>query len=363
MLVTTILTQFKAFARDRQAIFWTLAFPLIFVAAFGLFDIGGDGLSVHTVAVVDQAGNDLSRGIIEDLDALESFEVDRRADPAAARDEIRSGDLRYLMTIPADIEERVEAGQPAAVSFVFDETRSDAFAVLGQLQRFLDQQNLNLVDAPRSIVFAPEGVRTEDEDDWAYFDFLLPGLLAMGVMNFSIIGLATVLATYRERRIFKRILATPMPVSVFFAGMISSNLVLTLVQSGILLAAGIFLFDGSVRGSLAQFFLIVLLGNLIFLSIGFITGAFAKTAQAAAGMGNAVTLPMMFLSGTFFPTDTLPSVLGAIVEFLPLSPVLTLLRGIALDARNFWEFPFELGLLAAWIVVAALVASRVFRFR
>ena len=71
MLVTTILTQFMAFARDRQAIFWTLAFPLIFVAAFGLFDIGGGSLSVYTVAVVDEAGNDLSRGIIEDLDALE----------------------------------------------------------------------------------------------------------------------------------------------------------------------------------------------------------------------------------------------------------------------------------------------------
>ncbi len=363
MLVTTIITQFKAFARDRQAIFWTLAFPLIFVTAFGLFDIGGDDLSVHTVAVVDYAGNDLSRGIIDDLDALESFEVALRSDPAMARQEIRDGDLRYLMTIPADIVQRVEEGRAAAVSFVFDETRSDAFAVLGQLQRFLDQQNLDLVDAPRPIIFAPEGVRTEDSDDWDYFNFLLPGLLAMGVMNFSIIGLATVLATYRERRVFKRILATPMPVSVFFTSMISSNLVLTLAQSAILLAAGVFLFDGSVRGSLAQFFLIILLGNLIFLSIGFITGAFAKSAQAAAGMGNAVTLPMMFLSGTFFPTDTLPSVLGAIVEFLPLWPVLALLRGIALDARNFWEFPFELGLLAAWIVAAAFIASRVFRFR
>ena len=301
MLLTTVITQFKAFARDRQAIFWTLAFPLIFVTAFGLFDIGGDDVSVHTVAVVDYAGNDFSHGIVADLDALESFEVALRDDPAVARREIREGDLRYLMTIPADIAERVEAGRPAAVSFVFDETRSDAFAVLGQVQRFLDQQNLDLVDAPKPIVFAPEGVRTEHTDDWDYFNFLLPGLLAMGVMNFSIIGLATVLATYRERRIFKRILATPMPVSVFFTSMISSNLVLTLVQSGILLAAGVFLFDGSVRGSLAQFFLIILLGNLIFLSIGFITGAFARSAQAAAGMGNAVALPMMFLAGTFFP--------------------------------------------------------------
>ena len=130
MLLTTVITQFKAFARDRQAIFWTLAFPLIFVTAFGLFDIGGDDVSVHTVAVVDYAGNDFSHGIVADLDALESFEVALRDDPAVARREIREGDLRYLMTIPADIAERVEAGRPAAVSFVFDETRSDAFAVL-----------------------------------------------------------------------------------------------------------------------------------------------------------------------------------------------------------------------------------------
>ena len=358
MLVTLTVANLKMIVRNRQALFWAMAFPLIFVAVFGLFDL--DDLPVYEVAVVDEAGNALSRSLVNDLAALESFDVELRPEPGKALEEIRDGELGYLLTIPPDLSERIEAGGIADISLVFDESRQDSSIVLGQLQRFLDQQNLNLAGAPRSIAFVPEGVRADEAD---FFDFLLPGFVGMGVMTYSIIGIATVLTAYKEQRIFKRILATPLPVRSFFAGMISSNLILSLVQAAVILAAGVFILSGSIHGSVPQLFLIVLLGNLVFLSIGFIIGAYAKTVQAAGGLGNAVTLPMMFLSGTFFPTDDLPGGISTVVEFLPLSPMLVMMRGVALDADNFWEFPLEIGVLLAWIAATALIATRVFRFR
>jgi len=71
---------------------------------------------------------------------------------------------------------------------------------------------------------------------------------------------------------------------------------------------------------------------------------------------------MMFLSGAFFPRDGLPTALRVVVDYLPLSPMLDALRGVALDGRALWEFPLELAILSAWIVVASAVAVRIFRF-
>ena len=84
--------------------------------------------------------------------------------------------------------------------------------------------------------------------------------------------------------------------------------------------------------------------------------------RAADGLANAVAMPMMFLSGTFFPTETLPGVLANVVKYLPLSPLLVAMRGVALDATPFWEYPTELAVLGAWIVVTSVVAVKVFRF-
>ena len=79
-------------------------------------------------------------------------------------------------------------------------------------------------------------------------------------------------------------------------------------------------------------------------------------------MGNAVALPMVFLSGVFFDKEDLPSALAVVVEYLPLSPMLDALRGVALDAQPLWDFTSELALLGAWLAVGSVVAVRVFKF-
>jgi ABC-2 type transport system permease protein len=231
--------------------------------------------------------------------------------------------------------------------------------VNGVIQRFLDQVNLELVQAPSLLRLEGQGILATQPD---YFDFLLPGLLGMGVMVYSIIGVASVMALYREKKILKRILATPLRVRTFFAALIIAYLLLSLVQAAVILTAGVVLFGGQVLGNLLHIGIIVLMANAVFLNIGFIVGSFSKTVPAASGLGNAVAMPMMFLSGTFFPKDGLPDALAAAVEFLPLSPMLDALRGVALEARPLWDFPLELALLGGWLVVTAMAAIRLTRF-
>ena len=158
----------------------------------------------------------------------------------------------------------------------------------------------------------PEGVSSRNI---SYLDFLIPGIAIWGVMNFSVIGIATSMAAYREKRILIRILATPLKVRVFFAARVLSALVLSVLQAAIILAAGWLLFGVAIEGNLLHIALLVVLGNIIFLNLGFVVGAFSKTVAAASGLGNAVGLPLMFMSGVFFPVENLPSILRLIVEY------------------------------------------------
>lgn len=201
-----------------------------------------------------------------------------------------------------------------------------------------------------------------DSNSLSYFDFLLPGFVGMGVMMYSIIGIASTIAVYRERKILKRLLATPLHVSSFFMALVVAYLVLSLVQATVILGAGILIFDGVVSGNFFYIGLLVVLSNIIFLNLGFIVGAYARTAAAASGVGNVITMPMMFLSGLFFPLDLLPAVVADGVQFLPLSPMIEAMRGVTLESVGILGFAKELGILAGWVFVSTAVAVRLFRF-
>ena len=157
-------------------------------------------------------------------------------------------------------------------------------------------------------------------------------------------------------------LATPLKIRTFFLAQIVSYLLLSIVQASVIMAAGIILFNGHIYGNWLWLFLLVIIGNIIFLNIGFIVGGIVRNVAAAAGLGNAVAVPMMFFSGVFFPTENLPRILEVSVRYLPLTPMLTAMRGVALEAKNFWAYPTELALLGAWIVLTAVIAVRVFKF-
>ena len=150
-------------------------------------------------------------------------------------------------------------------------------------------------------------------------------------MTNSIISIAVRISTYRNQAILKRLLVTPLPIWKFFAGEITAHLVLALLQGAIILSLGVYVFGGQVHGNLAWLLLITVLGSIVFLNLGFILSAWARTPAAASGMGNALALPMMFFAGTFFSTASLPGVLPYVAEALPLTPMLEALRAVALD--------------------------------
>jgi ABC-2 type transport system permease protein len=360
MLLSLVLANIKMVYRNRQAMFWAMVFPLIFVVVFGLFRFD-EPLEVNLL-VVDRAKDPVSQGLIASLSATERFNVAVRQDEAELRRELEDGNGIYVLIIPEGLGARLAQGPataPVEITLLYDRSNQSAPIIIGAIQRFIDTTNQSIVQAPTLLELRPQGVQARQ---FTYFDFVLPGRVGMGVMTYSIIGVASVIALYREQKILKRILATPLRVRTFFAAQIMAFLLLSVVQAVIITAAGILIFNGHVYGNFLYLLALVVVANVVFLNLGFIVGAVAKNVRAADGMANAISIPMMFFSGTFFPNENLPKVMATVVEYLPLSPLLDAMRGVALDARPFWEYPGELAILGAWIVVSSVVAIRVFRF-
>ena len=345
----------KMIVRNRQALFWALAFPLVFVFIFAL--IGSFTGSVDTIGIVDHANDPLSRQIVSALGEVGSFEVKIRANVHSARQDVENGDLDYLLVIPEDLASLVRDEPPAPVTIVSGESRFRGSAEIA-VERVLDGMNLSLAGAAPRLTLGRETVLTEDAD---YTDFVLPGLVLWGIMSNSVMGIAVTLANYREKKILRRIKASPMKARTFFAAQVSAYLVLSLVQAAMLFGIGSIVMGVSISGNLPTIGLLILVCNVIFLNLGFIVGAFSKTGAAASGMGNVIVLPLVMFSGIFFPPELLPSLLSNIMRFLPLVPMVEILRGVTLSDRPVMDFPMELALIAAWIVLTSLIATRVFK--
>ncbi|MBI4312585.1 MAG: ABC transporter permease [Chloroflexi bacterium] len=360
MLAPLTLANLKMILRNRQALFWALLFPLIFVTIFGLFRL--DEPPTIDLLIVDHAEDEMSKALVTNLAKLERFKVDEREDEAKARRDLAGGQASYLLIIPKDLASEAMGrvgGEPVGIELLYDKSNPTASIIVGTIQRFVEEANRQITKSPLLLTVKPEAIQAKN---LTYFDFLLPGFVGMGVMTYSIIGLSSAMALYREQKILKRMLATPLKVRTFFASQIIAFLVLSLIQAVIIMAAGILVFNGHVYGNFLYLLMLVIIANVVFLNIGFIVGAVAKNVRAADGMANAISMPMMFFSGTFFPKESLPGFLAKVVEYLPLAPLLDAMRGVALEARPFWDYPGELAILGAWIVLSSVVATRVFRF-
>lgn len=361
MLLPLIIANLKIIIRDRQALFWALIFPLIFVVVFGLLRL--DEPLTTDIAVIDKSNDPVSQDFIAKLESVELFEMDLDMDEQEALDALEEGDTGFVLIIPEGLAQGVldpDIVSPVPLRMFYDESQFETNQlVLGVIQQFIDQTNMVLQDSQPLIELQSEGIQARII---RYFDFLLPGFIGMGVMIYAIIGMSSVIALYRQQKIFKRLLTTPIKVRSFFAAQIIAYLLLSVIQAAIIMAAGVYLFNGHIYGNILWVFVLVLFSNTIFLNLGFIIGTLANRVEAANGFASAVIIPMMFLSGVFFSTENLPNVIYTMVQYLPLTPLLDALRGVAIDAEPFWAYPWELGILAIWIVVTSAVAMRMLRF-
>jgi ABC-2 type transport system permease protein len=204
-------------------------------------------------------------------------------------------------------------------------------------------------------------VRVQEQPgrDLTYIDFLVPGVVAMTLMQLGISSVAFGFVQLKRTGAMRRLFATPTSPAYFLGAQLSSRLLIGLAEVLILLAVGL-AFGLHLVGSLILLLAISVLGLAVFLGIGFSVAGWAKNEDQAAPVANIIALPMMFLSGVFFSRDTIPDVLHRITDFLPLTYLADALRSIANDGAGLTAIGGDLLGLAVWAVIAFVVAVRLF---
>ena len=388
-MVALTISNLKMMVRNRQTTFWALFFPLVLVVVFGLFDFTSPTSSKF--AVLDDADTPASHLLVSYLRELEDRGLlDEQAQPADRDDGRRlvtSGDLDFLLMVPQgfgagtanDVVQLVETPvQPAGPvtlivgnegeernQLVIGTVRQGAQAALAKPASSLGYEDLDTTGSPAAPAGTrPDAVITErvSTRQASYFEMVLLGLVAMGIMTHATISIAVRVSSYRNLSILKRMLVTPLPIWKFFAAEVTAQLLLAVVQAAVIMGVGVFVFGAKINGNVIHMLPAVILGSAVFLNFGFIISAWANTPAAASGMGNAVTLPMMFFAGTFFSTSALPWLLPYAADALPLAPMIEALRDIGLRGATAWEVWPQLAWLAGWVAASAVVAVRVFRF-
>jgi ABC-2 type transport system permease protein len=362
----------KMYFRNRQAIFFSLFIPFLIMVIFGLLDF--DRFSGADVGIVDQAQNEASAAIILQLTDRTDELVDVELGSLGKETErITDGEIDAMFVIPAGF---AEPGGPVTVSATTDERSPQraalAVALLDQILGDLERQAASTPDVTDSSVtkgpgkFGTISLSTLEGDDRSYTAFLVPGIVAMSIMQLGIFGVVFALVQYRQQGVLRRLKAAPVNPAQFLFAQISTRLSISVFQTLILLLVGMILFDLAVGdGDVVSWLLVIalaLFGGILFVTMGLAISGVARTEEVAAPVTNLVSLPMMFLSGVFFPLDALPGVVTVVTQFLPLTFLADAIRAVVTDGSGITDIWSELAGLAAWSAIVFAAATRLFRW-
>jgi len=357
-MLKMFITSLKIIIRDRQSLFWMLMFPLMFMVIFGLF-FGRSDNKAGTVALVSKSNTEIADNFSKGFEESGLFEINKTDNLEEAKKQVDKSKISAVIFIPEKFGS-LEPDSSKQIEIYYDPANTQTSAILtGYIDKFLTQINYSIQKA--EPIFSLKQQKAGSAQETTYFDFILAGILGMALMNSSIIGIAVGMTKYREDKILKRITTTPLKTWVFIVSQVAARLVINLAQISLILVVGIYGFHGHVYGNIFSIYAIALLGGLLFQLIGFSIASFAKTTQAAEGMATALTIPMMFLAGVFFPIDSLPKWLFAIVQYLPLAPLLRILRGVTLDGNSPFVNPINFAIVLGWIVITLIIS--IYKFR
>jgi len=349
----------KMFLRNRQALFFTLFMPIIIMTIFGL--IGFDKVAQINVGVALNAPPTVgTQQFVDQLKNISAFDLNFGTEQEQ-RKALEAGDRSVVFLIPSDFISNNPAAAGTKMITILQNAGQvqQAQTATSILSQIIDKAELSITRAPNMFALDVQNVNSKN---LKYFDFLLPGVVALAIMQMSVFSVAFVFADYKEKGVLKRLLATPMKPYQFVTANVITRLIVAVVQAAILIAVGVLLYHAHVVGSYLLILLTTILGGVMFLGLGFTISGIAGTVESVPAIANLVVFPMLFLGGTFFPITSMPVWLQHIVKYLPLTYLSGSLRDVMTKGATFSDIQSNLLWMLAWSVVLIFLANLTFRF-
>lgn len=341
-VIALIAARLREFLREPEAIFWVYVFPLVLVVALGVA-FRNRAVEVFHVAVQEGKLADGVRTLLNQDARLRAAIFNEQE----SRAQLRAGHVDVVVVVSGDSGQRVD--------YYFDPARGESALARDAADRVLQRAS------GRRDPLATQDHRI-DEPGSRYIDFLVPGLVAMGLMGGGLWGVGYAIVDMRIRKLLKRYVATPMRRSHFLSAVIFSRLLFVLPEMILLLLFARLAFGVTSAGGYLAVGVLIVLGALMFSGIGLLVASRAKTIETVSGLLNAAMLPMYIGSGIFFSIERFPQWVQPILGLLPLTPLIHALRGVMLEGISLFSLLGDVALVVAWGCVTFALALRWFRW-
>jgi ABC-2 type transport system permease protein len=352
-----------------------LAFPIIMILLFG-YGMGGE-MTDLPIVVVSQSHGDLTDLTLDTIKNTETFHVVEVIDSLdKGKERVDSGEVKAAIILPSDYDENTS--QQKGVTLYIDSSDQMASQILESSTQGIFYRISNMVASQTSVSTQDADIEpsishslNNFKDDISlhinriygnikYIDFLVPAILGMTIMMSCMMGMGATIAGERETGELARLFMTPTSVSTVIGGKIAAKLLIELVRALILIFMAVLLFNVSIKGGFLQTFIVLVIGALCFVGFGIMLSARTSTQEDYAQISLPFSMPMMFVSGVFYPIETMPWILQKLAYVFPLTYLNDAMRGIMLKGQTLADVWLDLVILLGFTLLFFIIGVKRF---
>lgn len=347
----------KQFIRDKPTLFWILAFPILFTLIFGIVFSGGTN-PTYNIGLVIGGNNQVTKGVKEGLTRVPVFKLTT----GSYNDELqalRNGKRSLIIDLRGAKPTEIATGESIDVEILYNKDQSGTSqALIASVREVLSTIERKMTSAPKIFSVTSSAVQSEQ---LSQFDYLLPGILAMAIMQLGLFGVFQFLSL-RDQQVIRGLAVTPLPRVTIFQSEVLLRLIVAVFQALLIVAVGWGFFNVTISGSPLLILGLVLLGALTFVSMGYMVASFASSLESGQMIIQVIQFPMMFLSGIFFPLEIMPSYIRPVVRAIPLTYLGDALRQSMVNVPSDYSLVLDVSVLAGWLAVSSFLAIRYWRW-
>ncbi len=359
---TWVLTKYFTirFFRNKIALFFTFLFPLLFLIIFG-FIFGNNKGPSFKVAVINKANNQFASQFVEQVKKGDVFKVSTETDFESAKKLVGQGELDAIIELPANFGELDSKNRPSgALKSYYDKGDEQiALTLTAVLQGTLDEINSQIVPSDKPFILEKQYIQT---NNLTRFDYTLAGLIGFSILSLGIFSVSEGFTGDKKAGSLRRMEVSPISSRQLIVATAINRVFVGLISVAILFVTALTVFKFNMRGDYITFILFTIISTVCMFGFGMAIAGWAKDSNQAAPLTQIVALPMMFLSGVFFPTFLMPEWLQNITAYIPLTPVIDGLRYILTEGKTLFDLGPQLAIIGIWTIVIYIIAFSVFRW-
>jgi ABC-type multidrug transport system permease subunit len=362
-----IIAQFREITREPGVLFWGIIFPILMSLGLGLaftkksdvvrkIAIITDSDIYNNLTVRNFIDNSCEKNSTPDKDAWNyrfTIKNDKLGNSVFlfydmkwqdAMKLLKRGTMNVLISAMGD-----------SVEYHFDPMNSDAELTYLKLSNIIEKG-----ETPEEQTVAKISPLTVTGT--RYIDFLVPGLITMGVMMSCMWGISYGIIEKRSKKLLRRFVATPMKKSHFLIALIAVRIIMNLVESLSLLIFALFFFNMRIQGDITALILIYLAGNIAFAGLAVFVSSHTSNTEVGNGLINFVVMPMMVLSGIFFSYQNFPEWSHGVISSLPLTLMTDGFRSIFNEGSGMIDIILPSVILTATGVLFFAAGLKIFKW-